>query len=130
MNNGAFDGGLLSGKEKSLHQFYKTLLWFSANSSALTGSYRGNHQYNRKNTPGYNDHLFSFVRWKGADRLIVLCNFDTNKGHTLQLKLDPKMIDEWNLIEGTYSLTDVLTNVHNYHLKITHEGAFISYNFV
>jgi len=126
MNNGAFDGGQLSEKEKALHQFYKTLLRFSANSSALTGNYRENHQYNRKNTAGYNGHLFSFVRWKGADRLIVLCNFDTKMDCTIKLKLDPEVIDEWKLKEGIYPLTDVLTNVHNYQLQVISGGAFIS----
>jgi hypothetical protein len=38
MNNGKFDGGLLD-KEKELRDFYKRLLNFSINSSALMGEF-------------------------------------------------------------------------------------------
>ena len=125
MNKGAFDGGQLSDEEKQLHQFYKTLLRFSANSLALTGNYRENHYYNRENTVGYDDHVFSFARWNGTDRLIVLCNFDSVKEYALKLKIDPEIVNQWNLPEGAYSLTDELSNTQKYQLQVTTGGVFI-----
>jgi glycosidase len=125
MNNGAFDGGQSTANEKELHQFYKTLFRFSGNSLALTGSYREIHSYNREHTAGYNDKVFSFVRWKGNDRLIVLCNFSSADEYTFQLKLDPETVALWKLEDGTCELKDILTGSHSFKLNVTDGLAYI-----
>ncbi len=63
MNNGKFDGELLTEGEKELRDFYRRLLNFTLKSEALVGSYKEIHSFNRENVINYNHKLFSFVRW-------------------------------------------------------------------
>jgi len=107
-NNGRFDGGLLTEGERNLRDFYARLLSFSAESPALTGHYADIHALNRAQTPGYNDRLFSFVRWKSEHRLIVISNFDSEKSYSTALQIPAEIIDQWQLADGSYPLTDQL----------------------
>lgn len=124
MNNGKFDAGQSTLAEKELNDFYKTLLSFSAQSSALMGEYRELHSYNRKNSEDYNDKVFSFVRWQGDDCLVIVCNFDETVLN-FQLKLDNEVIKLWNLKNGSYKLTDQLTGQTNFILVVENNSAFI-----
>jgi len=109
MNNGKFDGGQLSDDEAALHDFYKNLLNFTLQSPALTGNYREIHSYNRAHTDWYNDRVFSYVRWKESDRLIIIANFDDENGFGFDLQLPPELVKDWMLQDGTYSLEDALS---------------------
>ncbi|WP_163707383.1 alpha-amylase family protein [Mangrovibacterium lignilyticum] len=126
MNGGVFDGGQLTPQEKELHQYYTTLLRFSASSSALTGNYHEIHSYNRKYAERYDDKLFSFVRWKDDDRLIIINNFNTNQTYQLKLKLDPETVAGWKLTPGVYQLTDRLSRGRGYELIVADSSAEIS----
>jgi glycosidase len=121
MNDGKFDGGQLTAEEKELNTFYKTLVSFTAQSPALTGEYAENHTYNRKNTPGYTDKLFSFVRWKNDERLLIICNFD-EQAQQFQLKIDAETIKKLNLKEGSYQLVDRLTGKKGMVLMVNELG--------
>ncbi|MCK3685937.1 alpha-amylase family protein [Maribellus sp. YY47] len=120
MNNGKFDGGQLSPAEKELDHFYKTLLSFSAHSEALMGAYREIHSFNRQNTEGYSDKVFSFVRWKGDERLIIVSNFE-EKEHAFQLRIDEETLEQLELEDGTFSLVDQLSGREDLQL-IVKEG--------
>jgi len=109
MNGGVFDGGLLSDKEAELRDFYKKLLNFTLKSQALMGDYREIHSYNRRHTEWYNDRLFSFVRWKGGERLIIVSNFDPNNTFGFELQLPEEVVLNWELTEGIYSLENQLS---------------------
>lgn len=124
MNNGTFDGAQLTAAEKELNNFYKTVLSFSANSSALTGKYREIHSYNRENTENYTDKIFSFVRWKNNNRLIIVSNFE-NATHKFKLLLDEKTILEWQLKKGNHKLTDQLSGKDTLELIVDKNSAFI-----
>lgn len=117
MNNGKFDGGQLSPAEKDLCDFYRTLLCFSAHSEALLGAYREIHSYNRENTEGYTDKLFSFVRWKGDEQLIVVSNFEEEE-HAFQLRMDEETVAAWRLEDGTYRLVDQLNGKEDLRLVV------------
>jgi glycosidase len=108
MNHGKFDGALLSDNERELHQFYSTLLNFTKNSVALTGAYREIHSFNREQTPWYNDRVFSYVRWKGEERLIIVVNFDAESSFGFDLQIPGEVIRTWKLKEGSYPLKDQL----------------------
>jgi glycosidase len=110
MNNGAFDGELLNHKEKEIRAFYRKLLHFTLRSSALLGEYREIHSYNREHTGWYNDRIFSYTRWKGNERLIIVVNFDATHSFGLDLRLPPEMVITWGLVDGTYTLADQLTD--------------------
>lgn len=125
MNNGKFDGGQSTPEEKELNEFYKTLLSFSARSAALTGKYREIHSYNRENTKNYTDKVFSFVRWKDDDRLIVVANFEEKK-QAFRLQLDGETIKTWGLSKKNHRLTDQLSGKSDFVLEVTADGAFVS----
>ncbi len=110
MNNHEFDGGQSTTEEKDLRNFYQRLLNFTINSSALMGNYEEIHSYNRTNTENYNHRVFSFVRWSGDEKLIIISNFDDTENHELDLKLPTSVIEAWKLKDGTYMVTDQLYN--------------------
>ncbi len=124
MNDGKFDGGQSTPAEKQLNEFYKTLLNFSAQSSALMGEYREIHSYNRINTEGYNDKIFSCVRWNGNDRLIIVSNFEETN-HEFELKLDEETLQTWNLKDGKYKLSDQLGKTGDFELIVNGGNASV-----
>ncbi|UTN02331.1 alpha-amylase family glycosyl hydrolase [Flavobacterium bizetiae] len=108
MNEGKFDGGKLSDSEKNLRDFYKRLLNFSINSPALMGSYQEIQSVNRQNNAGYDELLYSYVRWSENQKLIVVANFSSEKTSEFELKIPADIISKWNLKDGEYTLTDQL----------------------
>jgi glycosidase len=121
MNNGKFDGGQLTEEEKELNNFYKTLLNFTTQSSALYGEFAEIHTYNRENTPGYTDKLFSFVRWCNKEKLLIISNFEENP-HEFQLKIDAETVKKLNLKNGSYKLTDQLSGKEEMELVVNETG--------
>jgi oligosaccharide 4-alpha-D-glucosyltransferase len=109
MNGGTFDGGGLSETEAALRDFYVRLMTFSASSKALTGHYAEIHSHNREQDNGaYNDRVFSFVRWRDDERLVVVSNFDADSGQDLELRIPGSVISAWQLKDGRYALNEQL----------------------
>ncbi|WP_298530792.1 alpha-amylase family glycosyl hydrolase [uncultured Algibacter sp.] len=118
VNNKQFDGGQLTDSEKALRDFYKRLLNFSLNSSALVGDYQDIHEYNREHTENYNDKVLSFVRWSDKERLIIVSNFDDEKGYELELKIPENVIRKWALGNKSFKVVDQLYHDFNGNLQI------------
>ena len=118
LNDNNFDGGQLSEKERDLRSFYKSLLNFTVNSSALTGNYREIHYYNREHTQNYNHRVFSYVRWSDEEKLIVVSNFDISEIHEFELKIPEEVISEWGLQQGIYRLINQLSNKFSIELRV------------
>ena len=76
MNNGKFDAGQSTDKEKALHRFYKDIMNIAATNSAITGRYQSLHAPNL-NVEGsaYSEQQFAFLREKNGQGIIVLANF-------------------------------------------------------
>jgi glycosidase len=108
MNDGKFDGGLLSESEKNLRDFYKRLLNFSINSSALMGNFQEIQSVNRQNNTGYDELLYSYVRWSAKQKLIIIANFSSDKTSEFELRIPADVISKWNLKDGSYVLLDQL----------------------
>ncbi|MFQ3173219.1 MAG: glycosidase [Flavobacterium sp.] len=108
MNNGKFDGGLLTQKEKDLRDFYKRLLNFSINSSALMGEFEEIQTINRQSTAGFDPGIYAFTRWSEAQKLIVVTNFSWINDSSFELKIPSDIIRKWNLKDGIYTITDQL----------------------
>lgn len=108
MNNGKFDGGQLSGNEKSLRGFYQRLLNFTLQSDALTGSFQEIHKNNLEKTDGYNEWLYAFARWTNQEKLIVMTNFDENRTFEFDLNIPSNLLEKWQLKSETYTLVDQL----------------------
>lgn len=107
-NDNAFDGGKLTSKEKELRDFYKRLLNFTIHSDALVGSYLDLHTFNRENTKGYNDKLYSFARWSNGEKLLIISNFDSKNNYSLKYRLSPELIKSWPLKDRDYTMEDQL----------------------
>ena len=118
VNNKQFDGGQSTEEEKTLRDFYKRLLNFTINSSALAGNYQDIHLYNRENTENYNDKVVSFVRWSTDEKLIIVSNFDAEKGYEFNLKIPKDLIETWNLKDGNHKTNDVLYNGFSSNLTV------------
>ena len=118
MNEGKFDGGQLSESEKNLRDFYKRLLNFSINSSALMGSFEEIQSVNRQNNQGYDELLYSYVRWSESQKLVVVVNFSSEKASEFDLKIPLDIISKWNLKDGEYKLTDQLYQNNSVSLKV------------
>lgn len=118
MNNGKFDGGMSTPKEKELRQFYKTLLNLSISNQAFSGEFADLHILNRKANTLYNDKLYSFARFKGDDKIIVIANLSPDKPFKSSLFVNHELIKTWQLSDGDYCMTDLLTE-KSYSLKVT-----------
>ncbi len=113
MNGGKFDGGQLSESEKELRDFYSRLLNFSTQSSALMGNFQEIQSANRYKTEGYDDYIYSFVRWSSSEKLMVVSNFSAEKISTFALKIPSEIISKWKLRTGKYSIKDQLYGTTN-----------------
>jgi len=119
MNDGKFDGGQLSESEKKLRDFYKRLLNFSINSPALMGSFQEIQSVNRENSAGYDELIYSYVRWSENQKLIVVANFSSEKTSEFELKIPADVISKWNLKDGEYALTDQLYLQNKIYLNVS-----------
>lgn len=108
MNGGKFDGGQSTSEEKELRDFYKRLLNFTITSPAIMGNYQEIQTVNRQQTKDYGKDVFSYVRWAGDDRLIIVTNISPERTESFELKLPAEIIQRWNLKDGTYTIKDQL----------------------
>jgi len=127
MNGGAFDGGILTEDEKALRDYYSRLMTFSAENPALSGEYVEIHTANRRLSAAYDDRVFSFVRWKDEERLVVVSNFDATRKHELEIAIPENVIAEWQLGDGRYELDEQLFGRNNSELAVVAgKGKFVA----
>jgi oligosaccharide 4-alpha-D-glucosyltransferase len=108
MNGGQFDGGASTADETELRDFYARLLNLSTANPAFTGKYAEIHSVNRQGNAGCHEPLFSFVRWSGEERLIIVSNFSATTACDTSLQLPPAIVSEWQLGPGRFVLDDLL----------------------
>lgn len=118
VNDKKFDGGQSTEAEKELRDFYKRLLNFTINSSALMGNYQDIQHYNHQNTEWYNDKVLSFVRWSDDERLIVISNFNAENTYGFELQLPEDLVQKLKLQDGEYEVKDQLYNTYTSTLKV------------
>lgn len=124
MNNGKFDGGQATSAEKELRDFYQRLLNFSIKSEALMGEYADIHAFNRKNTKGYTNKVYSFVRWSKNEKVIVVSNFSDTASFELDLKLPNSILKKWDLTKNV-SLEDQLYH-KEFDMQVNDQGASVA----
>jgi glycosidase len=110
MNDGKFDGGKLAPSEKDLRAFYKKLLNFTKNSTALMGEFKELNSANRNKTDNYKEGVYSFVRFSEEEKLVIATNFSWVNSATFDLKIPANIISEWKLKDGNYTFVDQLSN--------------------
>ncbi len=126
VNDKQFDGGQSTPEEKSLRDFYKRLLNFTINSSALASNYQDLHTFNRANTENYTDKVLSFVRWSDDEKLVIVSNFEAENSYEFELKIPEELIQSWNLEDGSYPLSDQLYGNYSSELKVENQQGSIS----
>jgi glycosidase len=118
VNDKKFDGGKSTDNEKDLRDFYKRLLNFTINSSALMGDYQELQSVNRKNTENYNDKTLAFTRWSDSEKLIIISNFSDANSQEFDLILPSNIVSKWNLSDGIFEVTDQLYNQYSSDLIV------------
>ena len=118
MNGGKFDGGKLTQEEKDLRDFYKRLLSFSLNSSALMGKFQEIQTVNRQVTKGYDQGIYAFTRWSDVQKLLIVVNFSGQTTSTFELKIPSDIIQKWNLKDGNYTVTDQLYHKNSIQVQV------------
>ena len=118
VNNKQFDGGQSTTEELELRDFYKRLLTFTINSSALMGEYQDIQHYNHQNTEWYNDKVLSFVRWSDDEKLIIISNFNADNTYGFELQLPEDLVQKLKLQDGEYEVKDQLYKTYTSTLKV------------
>lgn len=114
MNNGAFDGGMLSKEEQALRDYYIKVMNISANHPTMLGEYASLHSHNLdplydSASYNYSEALFSFVRYTDDQAIIVVSSFAADK-QVINLSLPQNILGLFGLEQGTHVMTDLLTN--------------------
>lgn len=106
MNDGKFDGGLLSDDQKKLRQFYANLLNLAQRNPAITqGEYLDITEENVQ-AKNFGDDVHAFIRLKDAEKLLVVSNFGS-KSRSIKITLPKALtLDE----AKTYRAKDLLWN--------------------
>ncbi|MCK8044314.1 alpha-amylase family protein [Shewanella sp. 1CM18E] len=116
INEGQFDGAGLSAKQQSLRSQYQQLLKASQH-PALQGHYQDLHSTNLQQD-NYDPQVFSFARWHGDARAVVLANF-TDSSKTISVKLPASLIKTWQLAPGRYALKNLLSTQMQSQAQLT-----------
>ena len=66
------------------------------------------------------------MRWKGADRRVIVSNFDAGRSYALDLKLPGEVVAQWGLKEGAYPLEEMLYGAKPFTLNVSGGQAAIS----
>lgn len=100
MNGGAFDGGLLSEPQKSLRQFYGTLLNLAqTNPAIVSGAYAD---------LTVSDDIHAFIRSSGSEKLLIVSNFGS-KVKPVSVAIPAELATSLSLkADKTYQLRDLL----------------------
>jgi glycosidase len=126
VNNGKYDGGQLTTKEVSLRDFYKRLLNFTLESSALMGDFQEIQFANRYHTQGYDTGIYSYTRWSVNQKLVVVANFSADTTSTFELKIPNLVIEKWGLKEAKYKLTDQLYQKTKLNMQVVNGEGLIT----
>ncbi|MCX8147730.1 alpha-amylase family glycosyl hydrolase [Thermaurantimonas aggregans] len=126
MNGGKFDGGALTEREKELRNYYKTLLNIARSHPALRGDYIDLHLFNRAENPlEYHNKLFSYIRHKGLNRLLVVVNF-SDKNSDFILKLSPEAVKRLQLAQGKFPGKDILGRNNGFTIEVRGQSGRVS----
>ncbi|MHA8064249.1 alpha-amylase family glycosyl hydrolase [Aquirufa aurantiipilula] len=96
MNQGKFDGALLTKEEKLLDEFYVDLFqWVHAHPAIQKGhffdlQYAQNEHYPKRK-------VYSFLRYTSKEKLLIVCNFESKQSYSLDIQLPTLAKDMMNV---------------------------------
>lgn len=108
MNNGKFDGGLLSQEQKELRSFYSNLLNLSQKNPAIAeGEYIDVTDHN-VTIGNIGEDVHAFIRYKDDELLLVVTSYNTGEKEA-KIAIPATTASEIGLASGsTYSARDLL----------------------
>ncbi|WP_172566084.1 alpha-amylase family protein [Vibrio navarrensis] len=115
MNNGLFDGGLLSDKQKALRAFYASLLNFSLDCPALCGEYMDLYPLNQR---ALGQHCHLFARFDQQTLVLAASNFSAELSNTCHVTLPEKLLSQFGLSDGSYTLSDAVGEQADIQLQV------------
>lgn len=84
MNNGSFDGGLLSENQRKLQITYKNILNLALhNDTVQNGAFYDLQWFNKGNDSYNSQFIYSFFRYSKTEVLLFVVNFDSNEHQVL-----------------------------------------------
>lgn len=106
MNQGKFDGALLTEEEQTLREFYSRLLNLSQDSVFAHG------EFSPLEINKTNSSVLAFARFDDNQNYIVINQFDTSEAK-LEVSIVKNLIKKWQLNDGKYVLIDALSGETN-----------------
>lgn len=119
MNEGQFDGGQLSEKQRALRAFYSRLLNFTLTSSAMCGEYYDLYSRNQQ-ALGHFCHLFA--RFDSQQLVLAASNFSAHHSNACQVVLPEALIAQLALADGQYTFSNALSETDGDRLTLTVEN--------
>jgi glycosidase len=107
-NNGACDGGQLSGEQKYLRDFYTRLLNAVLNSEALRDGKFYELMLANQSQPGFDTKFYCYARYIDKQRVLVVANFARYERH-ITVKLSDDLIQQMN-ISGAVEFKDMMSD--------------------
>ncbi len=110
MNNGKFDGALLSDKEKSLRNSYVSILKLGKLPAVTSGAFY-DLMWQNTNPEFYNAHrVYSFLRYTQQQKLLFVCNFDGNT-QNVKVKIPADALDLMDIARpAVINFSDIQSN--------------------
>jgi len=107
LNEGKFDGGLLSESQKNLRIFYAKLLNISRQSEAIREGKFWELMVANEHQPGFDTRLYLFLRYTDKQRILVITNFNREE-RDIQVLLPADLLQFWQL-SGGREFTDLVS---------------------
>lgn len=109
MHDGAFDGGKLNEEEKNLRLFYSKLLnLVNTNEAISSGNFYELQQANKASV-GFNDRVYTYLRFTENKRVLILTNFNRNEV-TLNVNFPKDVLEAFHLEGKSINFTDLLSD--------------------
>lgn len=107
LNNGNWDGGLLSDDQKRLRDFYSKLLNVVRDNEALHTGEFWELMVANEHQPGFDQRLYIFLRYTDKQRILVITNFNRDE-RSIQLLLPADLLAALQ-ISGKTEFTDLIS---------------------
>ena len=113
MNRGMFDGGNLSEEQIKLYKYYSKLLNFSISSKAISqGKFYDLMWVNHFDGGPNTNYIYSYLRYSGDDRLLVVVNFNKNESQQFKLKIPEHVFVDMNCdVTNIFTFKDEFSEV-------------------
>lgn len=118
MNNGSFDGALLSKEQHQLRDFYRSVLHYSLTTPALNGEYIDIWSQVQDQLGHNRDALFLFGRKQEKSRAVIITNFHSQQEVHLNLSLPEIVINKLELAVGSTALIDQISQQNRAKLTV------------